>query len=64
MNQFLPESFTTWLPDAIQIIYLVATAFFIRGIKLLGSPATARKDDMHHRGYARNIYLFIFSKYE
>ncbi len=43
MSQFLPESFATWLPDAIQIIYLVATAFFIRGIKLLGSPATARK---------------------
>ncbi|MFA5668093.1 MAG: NAD(P)(+) transhydrogenase (Re/Si-specific) subunit beta [Balneolaceae bacterium] len=43
MSQFLPESVLTWLPDAIQIIYLVATAFFIRGIKLLGSPATARR---------------------
>lgn len=29
--------------DAIQIIYLVAAFFFIRGIKLLNSPATARK---------------------
>lgn len=43
MSQFLPESILGWLPDAIQIIYLIATAFFIRGIKLLGSPATARR---------------------
>lgn len=43
MSQFLPESLLFWLPDTIQIIYLIATAYFIRGIKLLGSPATARK---------------------
>lgn len=46
MSQFLPESFLTWMPDAIQIIYLVATAFFIRGLKLLNSPSTARKGNM------------------
>ena len=43
MSQFLPETVLSWLPDAIQLLYLVATAFFIRGLKLLNSPATARK---------------------
>ncbi len=43
MSQFLPEAILEWLPSTIQIIYLIATAFFIRGIKLLGSPATARR---------------------
>lgn len=43
MSQFLPESVLFWLPDTIQLIYLIATAFFIRGLKLLNSPATARK---------------------
>lgn len=36
---FLPS-----LPvDSIQIVYLIATFFFIRGLKLLNSPATARR---------------------
>ncbi len=43
MSQFLPEAFLPFVPDTIQIIYLVATFFFIRGLKLLNSPATARK---------------------
>lgn len=43
MSQFLPEVFLPYLPDTIQIIYLIATFFFIRGLKLLNSPATARK---------------------
>ena len=43
MSQFLPETVLSWLPDTIQLLYLVATAFFIRGLKLLNSPATARK---------------------
>ncbi|MEO1022764.1 MAG: NAD(P)(+) transhydrogenase (Re/Si-specific) subunit beta [Bacteroidota bacterium] len=43
MAAFLPESLLAYLPSTIQLVYLVATAFFIRGIKLLGSPATARK---------------------
>jgi NAD(P) transhydrogenase subunit beta len=43
MSQFLPESLLVWLPDTIQLLYLVATAFFIRGLKLLNSPATARR---------------------
>lgn len=47
MSQFLPESVLPWLPDAIQLIYLVATAFFIRGLKLLNSPATARRGNQY-----------------
>lgn len=43
MSQFLPEFVLAWLPDAIQLCYLIATAFFIRGVKLLNSPGTARK---------------------
>ncbi len=43
ISQLLPESIAAYLPDAIQLIYLIATAFFIRGLKLLNSPATARK---------------------
>jgi len=47
MSQFLPESILTFLPNAIQLLYLVATAFFIRGIKLLNSPATARRGNQY-----------------
>jgi NAD(P) transhydrogenase subunit beta len=43
MADFIPSHIQSWLPDAIQLLYLVATAFFIRGLKLLNSPATARK---------------------
>lgn len=42
MSQFLPEAIQGFLPNIIQLIYLVATGFFIVGIKRLGSPATAR----------------------
>src|SRR5690625_7592965 len=42
MSYFLPDSFQAFLPDLIQLLYLVATGFFIVGIKRLGSPATAR----------------------
>lgn len=42
MSQFFPESIQTFIPNIIQIIYLIATGFFIVGIKRLGSPATAR----------------------
>ncbi|MBO6587353.1 MAG: NAD(P)(+) transhydrogenase (Re/Si-specific) subunit beta [Gracilimonas sp.] len=47
MSQFLPESFLPFVPDVIQIIYLIATFFFIRGLKLLNSPATARKGNQY-----------------
>jgi NAD(P) transhydrogenase subunit beta len=42
MSEFLPSSVYTWLPDIIQLFYLLATGVFIVGIKRLGSPATAR----------------------
>lgn len=42
MSEFLPASVQEFLPDIIQLIYLVATGFFIVGIRRLGSPATAR----------------------
>jgi len=42
MSQFLPEAIQSFLPNIIQLIYLVATGFFIVGIRRLGSPATAR----------------------
>ncbi|MDR9419347.1 NAD(P)(+) transhydrogenase (Re/Si-specific) subunit beta [Gracilimonas sp.] len=47
MSQFLPEALLPYLPDTIQIIYLIATFFFIRGLKLLNSPATARKGNQY-----------------
>ena len=42
MSQFLPPSVLEYLPDIIQLFYLLATGVFIVGIKRLGSPATAR----------------------
>lgn len=42
MSQFLPPSVQAFLPDIIQLFYLLATGVFIVGIKRLGSPATAR----------------------
>lgn len=42
MSQFLPEAIQGILPNLIQLIYLIATGFFIVGIRRLGSPATAR----------------------
>lgn len=42
MSQFLPDAIQSFIPNLIQIIYLIATGFFIVGIKRLGSPATAR----------------------
>ncbi|MCC5915071.1 MAG: NAD(P)(+) transhydrogenase (Re/Si-specific) subunit beta [Balneolaceae bacterium] len=42
MSQFLPDFLQAYIPSTIQLIYLIATGFFIVGIKRLGSPATAR----------------------
>lgn len=42
MSQFLPEFLHSYIPNAIELVYLIATGFFIVGIKRLGSPATAR----------------------
>jgi H+-translocating NAD(P) transhydrogenase subunit beta len=35
-----------FLPNAIQIIYLVAAALFIVGLKRMSSPATARQGNL------------------
>jgi NAD(P) transhydrogenase subunit beta len=42
MSEFLPPSVQAYLPDIIQLFYLLATGVFIVGIRRLGSPATAR----------------------
>ena len=42
MSQFLPEILQPYMPSAIQLFYLIATGFFIIGIKRLNSPSTAR----------------------
>lgn len=42
MSEFLPPSMQAYLPDIIQLFYLLATGIFIVGIRRLGSPATAR----------------------
>jgi len=42
MSQFLPDFLQSYIPNTIQLIYLIATGFFIVGIRRLGSPATAR----------------------
>lgn len=46
MSHFLPDAFQAFLPNLIQLFYLVATGFFIVGIKRLGSPSTARSGNM------------------
>lgn len=46
MSYFLPDAFQAFLPNLIQLLYLVATGFFIVGIKRLGSPVTARSGNM------------------
>jgi len=42
MSNLLPEAIQGYLPNIIQLIYLVSVVLFITGLKRLGSPATAR----------------------
>ncbi|MCG8373819.1 MAG: NAD(P)(+) transhydrogenase (Re/Si-specific) subunit beta [Balneolales bacterium] len=63
MTQFLPESVLVWLPDTIQLMYLVATAFFIRGLKLLNSPQTARRgNQLAATGMLIGIVVTLFDQ--
>ncbi len=63
MSQFLPEFVHTWLPDAIQLLYLVATAFFIRGLKLLNSPQTARRgNQLASAGMLIGVIVTLFDQ--
>ncbi len=42
MSNFLPETLQMYVPDTVQIVYLIAIVLFIIGLKKLSSPATAR----------------------
>lgn len=42
METFIPETWYSFLPNVIQIVYLGAIVLFILGLKRLSSPATAR----------------------
>ncbi len=46
MNPLVPEAIADYLPNAIQLAYLLAAVLFILGLKRLSSPATARSGNM------------------
>ncbi|WP_069132300.1 NAD(P)(+) transhydrogenase (Re/Si-specific) subunit beta [Rhodohalobacter halophilus] len=63
MSHFLPEFLQDVLPNIIQIFYLVATGFFIIGIKRLGSPATARSgNQMASLGMLIGVVVTLFDR--
>ena len=63
MSQFLPEALQSALPNIIQLLYLVATGFFIVGIKRLGSPATARSgNQMASFGMLIGVAVTLFDQ--
>jgi H+-translocating NAD(P) transhydrogenase subunit beta len=63
MSQFLPEAIQALMPNAIQLIYLVATGFFIVGIRRLGSPATARSgNQLASFGMLMGVAVTLFDR--
>jgi len=63
MSQFLPEAIQSSLPNIIQLLYLLATGFFIVGIKRLGSPATARSgNQMASFGMLIGVAVTLFDQ--
>lgn len=63
MSQFLPEFLQAYIPSTIQLIYLVATGFFIVGIKRLGSPATARSgNQLASFGMLMGVVVTLFDR--
>lgn len=63
MSHFLPEVIQGALPNIIQLIYLIATGFFIVGIKRLGSPATARSgNQLASIGMLIGIVVTLFNQ--
>ncbi|MEX0649339.1 MAG: NAD(P)(+) transhydrogenase (Re/Si-specific) subunit beta [Balneolaceae bacterium] len=63
MSQFLPEAFQSFIPDIIQIVYLIATGFFIVGIRRLGSPATARSgNQLASFGMLMGVVVTLFDQ--
>jgi len=63
MSQFLPEFLQSYIPNTIQLIYLIATGFFIVGIKRLGSPATARNgNQLASFGMLLGVVVTLFDR--
>lgn len=63
MSQFLPEAIQSAIPNIIQLLYLLATGFFIVGIKRLGSPATARSgNQMASFGMLIGVAVTLFDQ--
>lgn len=63
MSQFLPEIIQSYIPSTIQLIYLIATGFFIVGIKRLGSPATARSgNQLASFGMLMGVVITLFDQ--
>tara|TARA_R100001143_G_C3361193_1_gene136100 strand:- start:15001 stop:16416 length:1416 start_codon:yes stop_codon:yes gene_type:complete len=63
MSQFLPEFLQSYIPNTIQLVYLVATGFFIVGIKRLGSPATARNgNQLASFGMLLGVIITLFDQ--
>ena len=63
MSQFLPDAIHSLIPNLIQIIYLIATGFFIVGIKRLGSPATARSgNQLSSFGMLMGVAVTLFDQ--
>ena len=61
--RYLPEGLQNALPDVIQLLYLLAAALFIVGIKNLGSPKTARKgNQMASLGMLLGIVVTLLNK--
>lgn len=63
MSELLPASLQAYLPDIIQLMYLVATGLFIFGIKRLGSPATARSgNQLASLGMLLGVVVTLFDQ--
>lgn len=63
MSYFLPDAFQAFLPNLIQLIYLVATGLFIVGIKRLGSPSTARSGNiLASLGMLTGVVITLFDR--
>ena len=63
MSQFLPEFLQGYIPNIIQIVYLIATGFFIVGIKRLGSPSTARTGNQYASfGMLLGVAITLFDR--
>ena len=46
MNPLVPDPLSGYMPDIIQLAYIIASILFILGLKRLSSPATARSGNV------------------